>query len=156
MKKIVVMLTLMLVAVVANAASVKWNAANLFGSDGVTKFTGDVVLHCVEYTDFSATAKATSGAVALTTTALPDAAAGTTVNFYITFVDQGHEFQTANKAVAITSSPTTPAQSYFGNMQSQTQTWAQNLPAGDPTPEPTSGLLLLVGGAMLALRRKQK
>ena len=26
----------------------------------------------------------------------------------------------------------------------------------DPTPEPTSGLLLLVGGAMLALRRKQK
>lgn len=26
----------------------------------------------------------------------------------------------------------------------------------DPTPEPTSGLLLLVGGAMLALRRKQR
>ncbi len=26
----------------------------------------------------------------------------------------------------------------------------------DPLPEPTSGLLLLVGGAMLALRRKQK
>lgn len=26
----------------------------------------------------------------------------------------------------------------------------------DPAPEPTSGLLLLVGGAMLALRRKQK
>ena len=26
----------------------------------------------------------------------------------------------------------------------------------DPIPEPTSGLLLLVGGAMLALRRKQK
>ena len=29
-------------------------------------------------------------------------------------------------------------------------------PGPDPTPEPTSGLLLLVGGAMLALRRKQK
>ena len=28
--------------------------------------------------------------------------------------------------------------------------------SSDPTPEPTSGLLLLVGGAMLALRRKQK
>ena len=29
-------------------------------------------------------------------------------------------------------------------------------PTPDPLPEPTSGLLLLVGGAMLALRRKQK
>ena len=29
-------------------------------------------------------------------------------------------------------------------------------PDPDPLPEPTSGLLLLVGGAMLALRRKQK
>ncbi len=29
-------------------------------------------------------------------------------------------------------------------------------PGPDPIPEPTSGLLLLVGGAMLALRRKQK
>ncbi len=29
-------------------------------------------------------------------------------------------------------------------------------PGPDPLPEPTSGLLLLVGGAMLALRRKQK
>ena len=29
-------------------------------------------------------------------------------------------------------------------------------PGTDPIPEPTSGLLLLVGGAMLALRRKQK
>jgi hypothetical protein len=27
---------------------------------------------------------------------------------------------------------------------------------GETIPEPTSGLLLLVGGAMLALRRKQK
>ncbi len=29
-------------------------------------------------------------------------------------------------------------------------------PGPDPLPEPTSGLLLLIGGAMLALRRKQK
>ena len=40
--------------------------------------------------------------------------------------------------------------------------WATYTPASTPTPptpdipEPTSGLLLLVGGAMLALRRKQK
>ncbi len=36
--------------------------------------------------------------------------------------------------------------------------WATYTPTGgtDPLPEPTSGLLLLVGGAVLALRRKQK
>lgn len=34
--------------------------------------------------------------------------------------------------------------------------WATPTPGPGPIPEPTSGLLLLVGGAMLALRRKQK
>ena len=34
--------------------------------------------------------------------------------------------------------------------------WATYTPSGSDVPEPTSGLLLLVGGAMLALRRKQK
>ena len=33
---------------------------------------------------------------------------------------------------------------------------AQSGGGGETIPEPTSGLLLLVGGAMLALRRKQK
>ena len=34
--------------------------------------------------------------------------------------------------------------------------WATYTPSGSDVPEPTSGLLLLVGGAMLALRRKQR
>ena len=35
-------------------------------------------------------------------------------------------------------------------------TWTVTASGGGDIPEPTSGLLLLVGGAMLALRRKQK
>jgi hypothetical protein len=44
----------------------------------------------------------------------------------------------------------------FGNMQSATQNasnWASS-GGGEPVPEPTSGLLMLIGAAGLALRRK--
>ena len=154
MKKMVVMLAMVLAALVANAASVKWSAANIYASDGVSKFTGDVTLHCVEIADFSSTVKASAtGAITATTVALPDDAAGTTKNFYITFVDNGKTFTSATKAAAIPTT-STPATLGFGNMTSQTQDpskWG-----GGDAPEPTSGLLLLIGGAMLALRRKQK
>ena len=41
-------------------------------------------------------------------------------------------------------------------MSSWTQITASSSGGTTPVPEPTSGLLLLVGGAMIALRRKQK
>ena len=40
--------------------------------------------------------------------------------------------------------------------QSGTNGWNANGSGTTPVPEPTSGLLLLIGGAMVALRRKQK
>ena len=58
------------------------------------------------------------------------------------------------------TSATTPKQNYKVNAD-----WSGTDYLGDPArkgtvtggvPEPTSGLLLLIGGAMLALRRKQK
>lgn len=153
MKKLVVVLALALTAFAANAASVKWNAANLYGSDGTSKFTGDVTLYCVEIASFSSTVKASAtGAIAATTVVLPDDAAGTTKNFYITFTDNGHTFTSETKAIAIPTT-STPAAANFGNMTSQTQAWAASLGG---VPEPTSGLLLLIGAGMLALRRKQK
>jgi len=153
MKKIVVVLALALTAFAANAASVKWNAANIYASDGTSKFTGNVTLLCAQLSDFSSTVKASdTGAIAATTVALPDATAGTYLDFYITFTDNGKTFTSETKHIAIPTTAT-PATANFGNMTSQTQN-ASNWGGG--VPEPSSALLLLMGGAMLALRRKQK
>ena len=156
MKKLVVMLAMVLAAVMANAASVKWNAANIYASDGVSKFTGDVTLYCVQLPDFSSTVKASAtGAIAATTVTLPDEAAGKFLDFYITFTDNVKTFTSDTKSVSI---PTTamPGAANFGNMMSATQDTSKWSGGGGDVPEPTSGLLLLVGGALLALRRKQK
>ena len=153
MKKLVVLVSLMLAAFVANAASVKWSAANLYGSDGTTKYSGVVTLYCVELPDFSATATAANGAIPATTSDVGDYG-GTKKNFYITFTDNGKTFTSETKQATIPTTAT-PATLGFGNMQSQTQN-ASNWGGGGDIPEPTSGLLLLVGAGMLALRRKQK
>ena len=154
MKKLVVICGLALAAFAANAASVKWSAGNLYGSDGTTKFSGLVTLYCQEYSSFSSAVSAANGAVPATTVALPDDASGKTLNFYLTFTDNGNPFTSAIKqgAIPATAAPATLA---FGNMSSQTQNSA-NWGGGGSVPEPTSGLLLLVGAGMLALRRKQK
>ncbi len=153
MKKLVVLFALTLAVFAANAASVRWSAANLYGSDGTTKYSGVVTLYCTELPEFSATATAANGAIAATTSEVGDYG-GTTKNFYITFTDNGNTFTSATKPFAL---PTTaaPATLGFGNMASQTQNTA-NWGGGGDIPEPTSGLLLLVGAGMLALRRKQK
>ena len=154
MKKLIVVLALALAAFAANAASVKWNAANLYGSDGKSKFTGAVTLLCVQLADFSSTVTASStGAIAATTVALPDETAGTYLDFYITFTDNGNTFTSETKHIAIPATAA-PGAANFGNMTAQTQAWAESLSGG--IPEPTSGLLLLIGAGMLALRRKQK
>lgn len=50
--------------------------------------------------------------------------------------------------------PPSPAPAAFtANAANMTQTGTMK---GGDVPEPTSGLLLLIGGAMMALRRKQK
>ncbi len=154
MKKVMIVMALALVTAVANAASFKWSAANIYGSDGTTKWSGAVTLYCTEVASFSATATAASGAVKAANTEFSSTlfTAGNDYNFYFTITDNGKTFTSSPVTVAAQASDV--AGITFGNMASATQN-ASNW-GGGGAPEPSSALLLLMGGAMLALRRKQK
>ena len=158
MKKMLFILAV-LAAVVAQAASFKWTAANIYGPDGA-KFNGSATLY-VYTTDVNAATVATTADVVAgvvkdgsTTgkTFSGDYTAGMSYSFFFTVEAAGKTFTSDPKSVAAASvgAPTIG----FGSMATATQD-PSNWGGGD-APEPTSGLLLLIGGAMLALRRKQK
>lgn len=81
-------------------------------------------------------------------------------NYYV-IIGNGTYFAVATGPASVTAydDPTAAATgktpSITLNGKDNTALSFNSYPSGD-TPEPTSGLLLLVGGAMLALRRKQK
>ncbi len=154
MKKVMIVMALALVTTVANAASFKWSAANIYGPDGTTKWSGAVTLYCAEVASFSQTKTAANGVIKATDTEFSDTAfvAGNDYNFYFTIESGGQTFTSQTVGAAAQASDVSAIG--FGNMASRTQD-ASNWGGGD-IPEPTSGLLLLVGAGMLALRRKQK
>ena len=57
---------------------------------------------------------------------------------------------------ALYTPPATAPAAFTANAANMTKSGTMSASAGGGVPEPTSGLLLLIGGAMLALRRKQK
>ena len=77
--------------------------------------------------------------------------------FFAVISDDGYAYQSS--AVTVTSIETIGATEVaFGSQKSASSSstaWT-NAGGGSAVPEPTSGLLLLVGAGMLALRRKQK
>ncbi len=158
MKKVMIVMALALVTTVANAASFKWSAANIYGSDGTTKWSGAVTLYCAEVASFSLATTAANGAIVAKNNEFANDAfsAGSTYNFFFKIEDGGKTFTSQSIAALAQASDSSTIQ--FGNMASATQT-ASNWTGGGTqpdVPEPTSGLLLLVGAGMLALRRKQK
>lgn len=87
---------------------------------------------------------------------------GTTYNYYLVLVN-GDEYQSTPYSYAARDPAGTPAASSYTTEIASTSISTTPFYTGggsgggtDPLPEPTSGLLLLVGGAVLALRRKQK
>lgn len=166
MKKLLVLSAILVAGVAANAASFKWTGANIYGADGTTKFTGSAAMYAyldtatvadaVKVTDIAVN-NGTIVATAGSTTAgftydWADAAVGSKYNFYMVITDGDKEFSTASlltkSGLAQATSTVTVA---FANMQSATQN-ASNWAA---VPEPTSGLLMLLGMAGLALKRKR-
>ena len=147
------MMTAMIaVGLVANAASFNWSAGNLYAVNGTSKFTGDVTLYAVisgTATAVSTVTASTAGAIAKTTFSNDAFEAGTYYDFYFTYTDGSKMFtsDTKNVAAQATSTPSIT----FGNMTSATQ----NPSNWQTVPEPTSGLLVLLGLAGLALKRKR-
>ena len=149
MKKLVVLMSIIACAMAVNAASFKWSAANIYASNGTDKYNGSVSLYASGISEALSTVTASSGAVAATTFSSDALEAGNSYDFYFVLEDNGKAFTSA--VVAKSAQATSTVNIAFGNMTSQTQNasnWAV-------VPEPTSALLLMLGVAGLALKRKR-
>ena len=165
MKKLLVLAAVVVASVAANAASFKWSAGNIYASNGTDKYTGSVVLYAYlsdasGSTDNIASAIAVStvtassaGAVAATTFSSDSLEGGNYYNFFFTATETvgGTEYTFTSGPVTKAAYATQTQTIAFGNMS--TATLASG--AWVAAPEPTSGLLMLLGMAGLALRRRR-
>ena len=154
MKKIVVLAAVIVASVAVNAASFKWSAANIYGPDATSKLSGvEVSLYCdaLSETALSTVTTSSAGAVAATTFDVANAVGDTVYDFYFKAITtyEGKEYQlvVSKSATALETGTATIA---FGNMANTTKAAG----AWTAVPEPTSGLLMLLGLAGLALKRK--
>ncbi len=184
MKKVIITTITIMVAFVVNAASYNWKVSNLDSNlapgysvatdmtaylidssvsgydyatvsaafskgEGLALLTGSGVVSSVAGSSFVADGM-TGTEVQLTYTDASHAA-GTTYNYYAVLISKNEAYYLLTTEVGAKAS-TAGARPLNFNLGSSTVN-----PSGwQPIPEPTSGLLLLVGGALLALRRKQK
>jgi len=177
MKKLIVALAIAVSAAVAQAASVQWTVTNIY-KDSTTKAatTDGFMVYLINDATYSqATAASALAAGTLTTDTISSKAvassgltadgkvskAGTNVgdlangtySFYNVIVGGGNAV--VGSTVTLEVTPVGNPQLDSFNAKTLTQS-ADNWKSVSGVPEPTSALLLLMGGAMLALRRKQK
>ena len=184
MKKLVVFAACTMLAAVTQAAAVGWSlsGANSYANDSYQMFVigqkgatdiATIVALLDAGKDTSSYAFG-SGAISSTGLATVTAAssgktldAGTYTAFFVVFDDASPAAGSANYAVISgaanltkTIGATTASMQFVAGNQStylnDTKNWKSFGPTSGGVPEPTSGLLLLVGAGMLALRRKQK
>ena len=179
MKRVLITLAVAFCAVCANAAvALSWTVNSFTGPSGDSSKTGTAysdlyTATLAVYTDSSLTTavsglggegKTYSSAVnkkgkilGETEAVITGTASGTTYWAVITLATQDgdYTYTTDVKEFTYSSDDLTSPDLTFSGPTSKTM-WVSTSGGGGDVPEPTSGLLLLVGGAMLALRRKQK
>ena len=184
MKKLLVFAACAMLAAVTQAASVGWSLAGasnyandayqffVIGQKGATSIaTITALLDAGTDTSsyaFGSGKIAANGAANVSATAAgqPTLDAGTYTGFFVVFDSASPASGSANYAVVSgaatltkTIAATTAQVAFAGGNASTILNNADNWKSfgkGSGVPEPTSGLLLLVGAGMLALRRKQK
>ena len=186
MKKVMFAFAVALLAFGAQAASVNWSGSNVYAGDGssnkgsgyvgylflVSDYTTAQVAAAIDAGNWSTvsgkalaqqyTTTAGKYAGAATASVVDDALAGTSQTAYAVVFNAGSVdsatkyYITSTKTMTINGVGQT-AFALGSQAASQTASWG-TVPGGGggDIPEPTSGLLLLVGAGMLALRRKQK
>ena len=142
MKKLMIAVAIVCAAVVSQAAAVNWEGFDIVDING-DPYTGSAVLHCVEVAGITDVGTIDAGELVGNVVDNDLLVADTDYQFYFTSTDAaGNTYQ--SEIVTATALGTGFGSATFeGN-----GTWTA-------APEPTSGLLMLLGMAGLALRRKR-
>ncbi len=142
MKKLIIMAAIVCAAIVSQAAAFSWDGFDIKDVNG-DNFSGTATLYCVELTSLTATGTVDGGDLMGTALVSDDFVADTMYHFYFTAQDTlGNTFKSEvaeAKALAVG----TGSISFDGSGN-----WTA-------VPEPTSALLLVLGVAGLALKRKR-
>ena len=149
MKKLMIAAAIVCAAVASQAASFKWSDAGIVGKDGTGTYAGGgtVLIYVCEKNNIENVIERVSGAEYKNGSmefigTLTKAAVGTTYTYYYTIEDGDQIYTSTTKNKKVTD-PSTASVDFMAS-----GSWSS-------VPEPTSGLLLLLGVAGLALRRRR-
>ena len=155
MKKIIAIAAFALSAMCAHAAATNWQltVGQMYGKDGTSTFTGKLELFASGGDLTSPVAIFTADSAAATYSKAPISTealtVGETYSFYLVLTDGDKALTSTTKSSSALETGATLLN--FGSMKAATQ----NASNWQTVPEPTSGLLLLLGMAGLALKRKR-
>ena len=176
MKKLLIIAAVAMAATVSHAASVSWSVNNIQSSPDTAVAAGWLVQIYSASTEFNyANAKAgtisaldsgtsvAAGTIFKATGTFGDYAANAAVNTYAVIFDAATVADAKNYIVSSVVEKSIPASGAnvsvaFGNMggtATSNKFLGQSWTPAEAVPEPTSGLLMLMGLAGLALKRKR-
>lgn len=159
MKKLLVIAAGILAGVSVNAASFTWGAANIYGPDGnkLSGVTASIYCDALSTEALGTAVTSSSGAISASSATFDaaQAVAGTSYDFYfiVTTTYEGKEVSYKSALKSVTAQDVGAASIAFGNQATASR--ASGAWQSAAVPEPTSGLLMLLGIAGLALKRKR-